>query len=320
MTTVFETFEGLLVELWSSPECRSLTDHPVETIDEAVLRYRETVLDIVGDGLDVVEPEPPASIDIAATLMKQYVGPWGGVYDTKRCGEIISAIRSADDEGWREQLHESLGQLGGSRRPPAVVRAVQRFISAEPHAELGGSTYLEWTRMVWGRWQGRRIEVIDIDELVRDLDVLATDETTRLPGLGIDRATSFLADLDLQCFCRIDQTIMPVLSSIFFDDDPRSVFRSFVAMTKEESRRIGDRRRWQWLPPGGLSPQLLEKVVRLYVTDDLHLPGYGNRQGMRERIQRARRALVRSEIIRSRYFGRWTGSVFEPINAHDERH
>jgi hypothetical protein len=294
----FEMFGQLVVDLWSLPEHQHLTNHHVESVAAAEDQLHETIEEVAA-----YDPPPdrrPDAQDFAFHLMKTYVTGMGGAFPEHRFFWIVLDSGVFEQENWQDALVDVLAEEFDPLHPPPVLSAVAKLVSNDIVPALG-TTYLAWMRERWEFWRLTPTAEIDIDTLVTDLDILSAHRATRLPGLDFASAGALMADTGLGAFCHIGKPIIPMLSLLLLETDPRRLLRAFVAATIRDNREMYHGGRWHGLPNGQITPRIYERLIRLYVTDNREGLGDGNRSAKAQRMHLARQRLVEHGIIQSWY-------------------
>lgn len=299
MPSVLDTFSHLLLQLWTAPEYRGLTNHPMDT-HEASQRRLQEVLVALAESFEPFD-EAPAPQEVACEMMQRYVTRPGGTFDEDAFGDVLIQADIYGGGDWRARLVGATVEVLDAPTVSPVLPAMYKFLSEDIVPELG-SSYLDWVRTRWMYWNGRERGDIDVERLTSDLDVLTTNPATRLPRLDIGSVGRFMAEIGLPCFFQVDRTVMPAMSLLLLETDPRRILRSFASAVISDHALLGPDDRPFFLSRRQMTARLHEQLIRMYVTDDIPFVGRGNRQATSDRLLVLRNYLNAAGMIHSQYF------------------
>lgn len=305
MKTVFESLYGLSIALLTRPEYSSLTAHQVPT--------REAAENLVRDA--VLMPHMPGEFPSDAwshvrVFARNYVNrAQAFVASSVMKGALDSVERDYHDlETRTEALIQELYSVVGQRADD-FAGAIRQLTSPKAYPEFGGRSYLNWIQERWFYYQnywdfGNHGRLLDIDELLRDIDFIATKKTTKLKGMGLPLTANFFADLGLSVFAKPDLHTVPIISllslSVETKDRPRDCFRELLRIAELDRQKLSAKREFNWLA-GGLYPRQLDRIIYLIGSDNFQLNGQQKKGNAPQRRELMRNVLVTDGLLGSEY-------------------
>lgn len=303
MTTAFSALFDLAIEIQANPRHAKLTQHHESDRAAVCARLRRAILQNVmpGEGAltrwqrlrifcrnQVNRAQPPLSEAVVL--------------------ETLSAIERThhnDDERIQALACVQASQLQGSR-PKEFVDAVARITNPEPINLLGGQNYLDWLDQRWIFWAQQNLQDIEVEMLLKDIDILSHVTVTKIPGMGLPLATNFMADMGLAAFAKPDLHVLPIVSllqlSIERRHEERDAFRGLIRIAKIEDSALSHNREFAWIQEhGGLWPRFLDRLIYLIGSDNFNLDGKKNKRQAPQRRALMRQVLIDNGLVAGKY-------------------
>ena len=307
MKTVFASLYALSIELLTRPEYSSLTEHQVSTREKAEALVRNAIV------LPCMPGEfPHDHWFFVRVFARNYVNraqPFVAssvMLDALNCVERQYHELDARIEALIQDLHGVVGM-----RADDFASAVRQLTAPTSYPEFEGKSYLDWIQERWHYYQnywdyGNGERLLNIEELLRDIDFIATKKTTKLKGIGLPLTANFFADLGLSVFAKPDLHTVPIINllslSVETKDIPRNSFRELLRIAQLERRKLNTKRDFNWLA-GGLYPRQLDRMIYLIGSDDFFLNGKQQKKYMApQRRVLMRNVLVAQGILSSEYY------------------
>lgn len=305
MKTVFASLYGLSIELLTRPEYSSLTVHQVPTREAAENLVRDAIL------LPHMPSEFPSGVwSHVRVFARNYVNRAQPFVASSVMLEALNYVErqyhelDARIEALIQELHSVVGM-----RAHDFASAVRQLTAPTSYPEFEGKSYLNWIQERWHYYQnywdyGNDERLLNIEELLRDIDFIATKKTTKLKGMGLPLTANFFADLGLSVFAKPDLHTVPIINllslSVETKDIPRNSFRELLRIAQLDRRKLNTKRDFNWLA-GGLYPRQLDRMIYLIGSDNFLLNGQQKKGKAPQRRELMRDALVAEGLLSSEY-------------------
>lgn len=303
MTTAFSALFDLAIEIQANPRHAKLTRHHDSDRAAVFARLQRALLQDVmpGEGAltrwqrlrifcrnQVNRAQPPLSEAVVLETLN-----------------AIQRTHQNDDERIQALARTHDSQLQGSR-PKEFVDAVARITNPEPINVLGGQNYLDWLDQRWFFWAHQNLQDLEVEMLLKDIDILSHEPVTKIPGMGLPLAANFMADMGLAAFAKPDLHVLPIVSllqlSIERRHEERDAFRGLIRIAKIEDSALSHNREFAWIQEhGGLWPRYLDRLIYLIGSDNFNLDGKKNMRQAPKRRELMRDTLISAGLIHARY-------------------
>jgi hypothetical protein len=299
MTTAFEILYDLAVRIQVDPRYQKLTAHHTESTVTAEQRLQASILNMVMPGEDIHSPWQITRI-FCRNLVNRAQAPMS---DTDML-DLINRIEdryATDQERVKFLPAFSASELTASRSRQ-ILSALEKFTSSVQITSLGNQSYLDWVSQRWVYWVNKRIDQLDSEELLKDLNILCKNKNTKIDGVGFALAANFFADLGLTCFGKPDLHVTSIINLLQLRWGEQEAFEGLLKISQQEAEKIRRNQRFAWLQAsGGLMPRHLDRIIYLIGSDNLNLNGLKNKRHAPTRRSLIRQAFIDGGIIKSDY-------------------
>lgn len=303
MTTAFAVLFDLAVEIQSDPRYAKLTSHHDSDRNAVRTRMKWAILQSVMPGEAALIRWQRLRIFCLNYINRAQ--PAVHLDAVKRMLTTIENAYSGEVERIEALANLQANQLGGSR-PEEFIRALKLLTAKDPYPALGNLNYLDWLDERWLYWLGQRVEDLEENALLQDIDVLSKNPETKIPGMGLALAANLMADTGLSAFAKPDLHVLPVVRLLRFSvenrDEERHAFKGLIRISKIEHQILSREPDFAWLSDaGGLWPRFLDRLIYLIGSDNFNLDGVKQKIGAPKRRSLMRQALFETGLLDGRY-------------------
>ena len=180
--------------------------------------------------------------------------------------------------------------------------ALSKISNSEPLIALQNISYLDWVERRWLYWVNQSVHNLDAEEVLSDVNILCSNEETKIKGIGLPLAANFFADMGLSVFAKPDLHVRPIIQLLTLEEGDAKVLKSIIKICQTEDHALRSSKRFSWLSDlGGLWPRYLDRIIYLIGSDNHLLNGTRNRQAAPERRALMRKALIQNQIVSARF-------------------
>ena len=180
--------------------------------------------------------------------------------------------------------------------------ALRKLSNSEPIVALQNISYLDWVERRWLYWVNQSVHNLDAEEVLSDVNILCSNEETKIKGIGLPLAANFFADMGLSVFAKPDLHVRPIIQLLTFEEGDAKVLKSISRICQTEDQALRSSKRFSWLSDlGGLWPRYLDRIIYLIGSDNHMLNGTRNRQAAPERRALMRKALIQNQMVSARF-------------------
>ena len=180
--------------------------------------------------------------------------------------------------------------------------ALSKLSNSEPIVALQNISYLDWVERRWLYWVNQSVHNLDAEEILSDVNILCSNEETKIKGIGLPLAANFFADMGLSVFAKPDLHVRPIIQLLTLEEGDAKVLMSIIRICQTEDQALRSSKRFSWLSDlGGLWPRYLDRIIYLIGSDNHLLNGTRNRQAAPERRALMRKALIQNQMVSARF-------------------
>ena len=180
--------------------------------------------------------------------------------------------------------------------------ALSKLSNSEPIIALHNISYLDWVERRWLYWVNQSVHNLDAEEVLSDVNILCSNEETKIKGIGLPLAANFFADMGLSVFAKPDLHVRPIIQLLTLEEGDAKVLKSIIRICQTEDQALRSSKRFSWLSDlGGLWPRYLDRIIYLIGSDNHLLNGTRNRQAAPERRALMRKALIQNQMVSARF-------------------
>lgn len=299
MLTAFETLYDLAVELQSNPSLKLFTLHhcPDKAIVE--VRLQRAILHTV-----MTDESVHSKWGKARIFCRNYVNRAQGVVTPHQMVSLLTTVEKShpSEEERLAALASTAAATFDAKRKKELVFALEKITSREKLPSLNHQTYLDWVENRWTYWIDQQVDSIDVDELLKDLQVLYLDTPTKIPGIGLPLAANFFADMGVTMFVKPDLHVTPIANMLTLTDGEVEAFRGLVNIAKSEREKLRKNSKFHWLnEQGGLYPRHLDRLIYMIGSDNFLLNSQQSKRYAPNRRQLMRNSLISGGLVSATY-------------------
>jgi len=286
MTTTFETLYDLSVRLLTAAPGSQLgrltLHHCANTVEaEALVTRAVLTRELPGEA-------PTSRWGILRVFMRNLVNRSFAPMSADamlRCLDQVSS--SASDESSR------IAALMAAVASQPKLRLSLGSALDPARAPDGAGDCLDWLSARIQEYRTMPVRDIDADRLLLQLRLIAIDEKTKVPHIGIALAANLFADLGIRVVAKPDLHVLEVMQGLRGETSltEEACIRDVIRLAQLEAPSIASNERFAWLT-GGLYPRDLDRLIYLIGSDNFRLDG----KQLQARAP-ARRALI-AEALR----------------------
>lgn len=299
MSTTFEVLYDLAIEIQTNSELKNLTFHHNANRETVEVGLRESITQLVMPDEDV-----HTQWGIVRIFCRNYVNRAQAPVTDLEIKNLLLSIECAqvNDDARIQYLPKAAASLLKSKRIDELVTALTMLSSKDRFESLNNQSYLQWINSRWTHWTNQSIEILDVNELLKDLNVLYKDKYTKIPGMGLPLAANFFADIGLKTYAKPDLHVTPIVNMLTLQQGEVDAFKGLIEIAKVESSKLRRNSRFSWLEDcGGLYPRHLDRLIYLIGSDNFLLNGKKCKRHAPARRQLMRDALISSGFVSATY-------------------
>lgn len=299
MATAFEVLYDLAIDLQTNPFLKKLTFHHNSDRGLVEARLQRGILESLMPGEAVHTQWGKVRI-----FCRNYVNRAQPVVTNDQMNSLLQSAESLFlHDGERiDQIAAIAASTFSGKRKNELVFALEKFTSKKKIDCLANLTYLEWIEDRWFYWSNKRIEDLDAEELLKDLQVLYLNAETKISGMGLPLAANFFADMGLTAFAKPDLHVTPVANMLTLQTGVIEAFEAVVKIVKIERQKLDRNLRFSWLnEQGGLCPRHLDRLIYMIGSDNFLLNSHQSKRYAPQRRKLMRDALISGDFVSATY-------------------
>ena len=290
--TVFETLYNLAIDIRANRDYSTFTNFHTNCREEAQKSINADICTTTMPG-ESPEGELGTVRIFARNFVNRSYAPAKEAAVKQWLGENLGDHTNIDS------YIETLEQKQQFPGKDLVLTSVKQFVA---HNEYLKQPILSWLKNKRKEWNEIKVDALNPDNLIRDVDVICKKQYTKIDGMGFALTANLFCDIGVRVFAKPDIHVKPIIGLIgLMEHDDRMIFKALVDIVKFESTRIPTYL-CDVLSPDGLYPRHLDRLIYLIGSDNHGLSGGGKKAFSRKRRQLMIKSLSSSGIINSNYY------------------
>lgn len=188
------------------------------------------------------------------------------------------------------QFEQAMNLLASklAQRSTSLAASLNTLRTVSP---LVGQSYISWLMQKASEYSATPTGQLDPERVLADVRIIASEQPTKIPNMGVALAANLLADIGAPAFAKPDKHVLLSIAALMPADDrvtPESCIRKIIEIAQDEAPLLLKDPDFEWMT-NGLCPRHLDRLIYLVGSDNYLLDGKQNK----------RWAPLRRELIRT---------------------